>query len=208
MSPPHTHTPSHSPQALNDEEKAIDLELALELLLRAYVAQYNDDHKALCAMFRWGGRVPCVCEGEKGRMPSRRRKRTAIPCTALVLAHDTNHQSPTQLAGAVCAVFRRCLQADGGRWDAGPRMMGEGRHCLSTTLACHPPRRSAFEVVGRRLITPDDLAAFLRQLAADKASAMPPDRLLGMYVEAMRASGPHNADLGRVLCRTVLDSGG
>lgn len=45
---------SRGPQALNDEEKVIDLELALEILLRAFVAQYRDDYESLCAMFRWG----------------------------------------------------------------------------------------------------------------------------------------------------------
>ncbi|KAG2426002.1 hypothetical protein HXX76_013373 [Chlamydomonas incerta] len=104
--------------ALNDEEKSIDLELALEALLRAFVAQYREDYEALCAMFR-----------------------------------------------------------------------------------------ANFENMGRKLVTPDDLSMFLRTLNAEKAGALSPGRILSLYVEAARAAGPASADLGRHLCRVVLESG-
>ncbi|KAG2435063.1 hypothetical protein HYH02_012060 [Chlamydomonas schloesseri] len=104
--------------ALNDEEKSIDLELALEAILRAFVAQYREDFDALCAIFR-----------------------------------------------------------------------------------------ANFENMGRKLVTPDDLAMFLRTLNAEKAGALSPGRILGLYVEAARAAGPTSAELGKHLCRVVLESG-
>eukprot|EP00198_Chlamydomonas_reinhardtii_P012520 XP_001701857.1 flagellar associated protein [Chlamydomonas reinhardtii] len=104
--------------ALNDEEKSIDLELALEAILRAFVAQYREDSESLCAMFR-----------------------------------------------------------------------------------------ANFENMGRKLVTPDDLSMFLRTLNPEKAAALAPGRILSLYVEAARAAGPASADLGRHLCRVVLESG-
>lgn len=104
--------------ALNDDEKPIDAERALEAMLRAYVAQYWADHAALSSLFR-----------------------------------------------------------------------------------------GAYENVGRKLITPDDLAGFLRQLNADKASSLAPSSLLNMYTSAMRSSGPNNEQLGKAVCAAILDSG-
>lgn len=105
-------------QALNDDEKSIDLELALEAMLRAFVLQYNDDLEALVSLFR-----------------------------------------------------------------------------------------HSFEAVGRRLVTLDDLGLFLRQLNAERAGALPASRALALYVEAVRAAGPQSEDLGRELCRVLLNSG-
>ncbi|GLI59921.1 hypothetical protein VaNZ11_001968 [Volvox africanus] len=108
--------------ALNDDEKAIDLELALEAMLRSFVLQYKDDFEALSANFR-----------------------------------------------------------------------------------------SSFESGGsssqRRLVTPDDLTVFLRQLNSEKASAMPPTRVVALYVEACRAAGPYSENLGKEICRAILNSG-
>ncbi|GLC48337.1 hypothetical protein PLESTB_000085100 [Pleodorina starrii] len=109
--------------ALNDDEKSIDLELALEAMLRSFVLQYNDDFEVLHANFR-------------------------------------------------------------SSFETG-----------STTSA------------SRRLITPDDLTMFLRQLNAEKAGALPPSRVVGMYVEACRAAGSRSEGLGREICRAVLNSG-
>ncbi|GFR49058.1 hypothetical protein Agub_g11084 [Astrephomene gubernaculifera] len=112
-------TPEHiRHMALNDEEKAIDLELALEAMLRAFMTQYHEDFEALCATFR-----------------------------------------------------------------------------------------ASFDNVGRKLVTLDDLSLFLRQLNAEKAASLPPSRALAMYVEASRAAGANAEQLGRELCRAVLNSG-
>ncbi len=77
---------------------------------------------------------------------------------------------------------------------------------------CHvprvpPPTRSTYDNVGRKLVTPDDLAMFLRQLSSDKAAQLPPARLLSMYVAAGRASGPRSEGLGKAICKVVLDNG-
>lgn len=61
--------------------------------------------------------------------------------------------------------------------------------------------------MGRKLVTPDDLSMFLRTLNPEKAAALAPGRILSLYVEAARAAGPASADLGRHLCRVVLESG-
>ena len=68
-------------------------------------------------------------------------------------------------------------------------------------------RRANFENMGRKLVTPDDLSMFLRTLNPEKAAALAPGRILSLYVEAARAAGPASADLGRHLCRVVLESG-
>ena len=47
-------------QALNDEEKSIDLELAMETILRAFVAQYRDDLAAVTSMFRCDNVAPAA----------------------------------------------------------------------------------------------------------------------------------------------------
>ena len=49
-----------------------------------------------------------------------------------------------------------------------------------------PQHRVSFENVGRKLVTPDDLAVFLRQLNAEKAAQLTPHAVLGMYVAAAR----------------------
>lgn len=67
--------------------------------------------------------------------------------------------------------------------------------------------RGAYENIGRKLVTPDDLAGFLRQLNADRAAALPPPELLAMYTTALRSSGPNNTDLGKALCAIILDHG-
>ncbi|KAG2483752.1 hypothetical protein HYH03_017407 [Edaphochlamys debaryana] len=104
--------------ALNDEEKSIDLELALEAVLRAFVAQYGDDLESLRAVYR-----------------------------------------------------------------------------------------TSFDNVGRKLVTPDDLGLFLRQLNSEKATAMGPAAVAQLYVKAARAAGPAGEELGAAICRAVLESG-
>eukprot|EP00201_Polytomella_parva_P023307 CAMPEP_0175045938 /NCGR_PEP_ID=MMETSP0052_2-20121109/4740_1 /TAXON_ID=51329 ORGANISM="Polytomella parva, Strain SAG 63-3" /NCGR_SAMPLE_ID=MMETSP0052_2 /ASSEMBLY_ACC=CAM_ASM_000194 /LENGTH=1610 /DNA_ID=CAMNT_0016309603 /DNA_START=156 /DNA_END=4985 /DNA_ORIENTATION=+ len=104
--------------ALNDEEKAVDLELALELMLQSFCHQYWEDFNSLSSMYR-----------------------------------------------------------------------------------------STFDNLGRKLIAPDDLALFVRQVDVDRATTLQPMKLLEMFRKAMRASGPRNDKLGSSICHALLDSG-
>ncbi|EFJ47416.1 hypothetical protein VOLCADRAFT_105140 [Volvox carteri f. nagariensis] len=130
--------------ALNDDEKAIDLELALEVMLRSFVLQYNDDLELLCATFRSSFEVGAAASS--------------------AAAGSGNNQTS------------------------------------SMSTATSPP-------AVRRLVTPDDLTMFLRQVNAEKAAALPPQRVVALYVEACRAAGPYSENLGREICRAVLNSG-
>lgn len=56
-------------------------------------------------------------------------------------------------------------------------------------------------------MTPDDLAMFLRTLNSEKAASLPVARALSLYVEASRAAGPAGEQLGKELCRAILNSG-